>query len=124
MLLGYISDGYSRKAGMVFTSALVVIGSLMATLALKVQHLGTANMLWYLTVVRGIAGVGVGGEFPAGATVSVLLGVDSVDRKLKVISRLHVKAWRITTRPIVDLFSSWQRPSSHAGEVRYAFSCT
>lgn len=70
MLLGFITDGFSRKAGMVFTSGLVVIGSLMATLALKVEHLGVGNMLWFLTVVRGIAGVGVGGEFPSGATVS------------------------------------------------------
>lgn len=70
MLLGFITDGFSRKAGMVFTSALVVVGSLMATLALKVEPLGVNNMLWYLTVVRGLAGVGVGGEFPSGATVS------------------------------------------------------
>lgn len=70
MLLGFITDGFSRKAGMVFTSSLVVVGSLMATLALKVEHLGVSNMMWYLTVVRGIAGVGVGGEFPSGASVS------------------------------------------------------
>lgn len=70
MLLGYITDRFSRKAGMVFTSALVVLGSLMATLALQIEHLGVSNMLWYLTVVRGLAGVGVGGEFPSGATVS------------------------------------------------------
>lgn len=70
MLLGFITDGFSRKAGMVLTSGLVVIGSLMATLALKVEHLGVENMLWFLTVVRGIAGVGVGGEFPSGAAVS------------------------------------------------------
>lgn len=70
MLLGFITDGFSRKAGMVFTSSLVVVGSLMATLALKVETLGVSNMLWYLTVVRGLAGVGVGGEFPASASVS------------------------------------------------------
>lgn len=70
MLLGFITDSYSRKAGMVFTSVLVVIGSLMTTLAMKVEHLGVENMLWFLTIVRGIAGVGVGGEFPSGATVS------------------------------------------------------
>lgn len=71
MLLGFVTDGFSRKAGMVFTSALVVAGSLMATLALRVEHLGVENMLWFLTVVRGVAGVGVGGEFPSGATVSL-----------------------------------------------------
>lgn len=70
LLLGFVTDWWSRKAGMVFTSSLVVIGSLMATLALRVEHLGVENMLWYLTVVRGMAGVGVGGEFPAGAAVS------------------------------------------------------
>ncbi|KAJ4396120.1 hypothetical protein N0V93_000337 [Gnomoniopsis smithogilvyi] len=70
MLLGFITDGFSRKAGMVFTSALVVVGSLMATLALKVETLGVSNMLWYLTVVRGLAGVGVGGEFPSGASAA------------------------------------------------------
>ncbi|KAJ0119181.1 glycerophosphoinositol glycerophosphocholine [Diaporthe amygdali] len=70
LLLGFVTDWWSRKAGMVFTSALVVIGSLMATLALRVQHLGVENMLWYLTVVRGMAGVGVGGEFPAGAAAA------------------------------------------------------
>lgn len=74
MLLGFITDGFSRKAGMVFTSALVVVGSLMATVALRVEHLGLQNMLWFLTIARGIAGVGVGGEFPAGSTVSSNFG--------------------------------------------------
>lgn len=73
LLLGFVTDWWSRKAGMVFTSSLVVVGSLMATLALRVEHLGIENMLWYLTIVRGMAGVGVGGEFPAGAAVSPYL---------------------------------------------------
>lgn len=71
-----------------FTSTLVVVGSLMATLALKVEHLGVSNMLWYLTVARGLAGVGVGGEFPSGATVSDCLPhsdqpVDMLNRDFK-----------------------------------------
>ncbi|KAG6358564.1 hypothetical protein INS49_012081 [Diaporthe citri] len=70
LLLGFVTDWWSRKAGMVFTSSLVVIGSLMATLALRVERLGVENMLWYLTIVRGMAGVGVGGEFPAGAAAA------------------------------------------------------
>lgn len=60
LIFGYTSDRLSRKGGMLVTSGLVIIGSLMATLAFQVQ--GSPNMLWYLTVARGAAGVGVGGE--------------------------------------------------------------
>lgn len=59
LLFGYTSDRFSRKGGMLVTSALVVVGSLMATLAFQVN--GTAHMLWFMTVARGAAGVGVGG---------------------------------------------------------------
>lgn len=47
LLLGFVTDWWSRTAGMVFTSSLVVVGSLMATVALRVEHLGVENMLWY-----------------------------------------------------------------------------
>lgn len=59
MLLGFIIDSFSRNAGIVFISALVFIGNLIAIMALKVKALGVSNILWYSTVLRGLAGVGV-----------------------------------------------------------------
>lgn len=54
---------------MLVTSGLVVIGSLMSTLAFQV-HDSTA-MLWYLTIARGAAGVGVGGEYPTSSAAAL-----------------------------------------------------
>jgi len=60
LIFGYTSDRFSRKGGMLVTSALVAVGSLMATLAFQVN--GAAQMLWFLTIARGASGVGVGGQ--------------------------------------------------------------
>lgn len=59
LIFGYTSDRFSRKGGMLVTSGLVAVGSLMATLAFQVD--GAAHMLWFLTIARGTSGVGVGG---------------------------------------------------------------
>lgn len=65
LTVGYTSDIYSRRSGMIFTSALVVVGTLMATLTLNLES--ETGTLWFFTVARGIAGVGVGGEYPSSA---------------------------------------------------------
>ncbi|CAG8389550.1 unnamed protein product [Penicillium salamii] len=67
--LGYTSDMFSRRAGLLFTSSLVAIGTLMAALALQVHP--SSNMLWYFVIVRGIAGFGVGGEYPPSAAAGI-----------------------------------------------------
>ena len=69
VVLGYSSDMFSRRAGLLFTSSLVVIGTLMSTLALQVHP--SSNMLWYFVVARGIAGFGVGGEYPPSAATGI-----------------------------------------------------
>lgn len=69
IVLGYASDMFSRRAGLLFTSSIVAIGTLMATVALSVHP--TMNMLWYFVVVRGIAGFGVGGEYPPSAAAGI-----------------------------------------------------
>ncbi|KAI4592615.1 Plasma membrane permease, mediates uptake of glycerophosphoinositol and glycerophosphocholine [Pestalotiopsis sp. 9143b] len=69
VLFGYLADKFSRKGGMLVTSGLVVIGSLMSTLAFQVD--GTNAMLWYMTIARGAAGVGVGGEYPTSAAAAL-----------------------------------------------------
>lgn len=69
LVFGYAADKFNRKSGMLVTSALVIIGSLMSTLAFQVH--GTQQMLWYLTVTRGAAGVGVGGEYPTSSAAAL-----------------------------------------------------
>jgi len=54
---------------MLITSSLVVIGSLLATLVFQVK--ATHDMLWFFTIARGIAGVGVGGEYPTSAAAAL-----------------------------------------------------
>jgi MFS family permease len=70
VVLGYTSDKFSRKSGMLFTSSLVIIGSLLATLFFQAPG-SIHNQLWYLTIARGIAGVGVGGEYPTSAAAAL-----------------------------------------------------
>ncbi|KAL4868842.1 hypothetical protein BDV12DRAFT_208916 [Aspergillus spectabilis] len=69
VVLGYVSDMVSRRAGLLFTSGLVTISTLMAALALQVHP--SPNMLWYFVVVRGICGFGVGGEYPPSAAAGL-----------------------------------------------------
>lgn len=79
LVFGYTSDRFSRKGGMLVTSGLVVIGSLMSTLAFQVR--GTEAMLWYLTIARGAAGVGVGGEYPTSAAAALESSNEHFDSK-------------------------------------------
>jgi MFS family permease len=69
VVLGHTSDMFSRRSGLLFTSSLVAIATLLAILALQVHP--SENMLWYFVVVRGIAGFGVGGEYPPSAAAGL-----------------------------------------------------
>lgn len=69
VVFGYTSDMFSRRDGLLFTSSLVAIGTLMSTLALQVHP--SHSMLWYFVIVRGITGFGVGGEYPPSAAAGI-----------------------------------------------------
>ncbi|KAF9012099.1 MFS Git1p-like glycerophosphoinositol permease [Hymenopellis radicata] len=63
--VGLICDRIGRKVALVATTALIVVGAILGTAA----HANTpAGLFWFLTVARGITGVGVGGEYPASST--------------------------------------------------------
>ncbi|KAJ3987519.1 MFS Git1p-like glycerophosphoinositol permease [Lentinula detonsa] len=65
IFVGLICDRVGRKVALFATTALIVVGATLATAA----HASTpAGLFWFLTVARGITGVGVGGEYPAGST--------------------------------------------------------
>ncbi|KAK7463690.1 Plasma membrane permease, variant 2 [Stygiomarasmius scandens] len=65
IFVGLICDRIGRKVALVATTGLIVLGAILATSA----HSDTASgLFWFLTVARGITGVGVGGEYPSSAT--------------------------------------------------------
>jgi MFS family permease len=61
LAFGFISDRLGRKAGAVLTTLFLSLGIIMTA----VSH-GTSDegLFWMLTVSRGVAGFGAGGEYP------------------------------------------------------------
>lgn len=61
LAFGFISDRLGRKSGAVLTTLFLSVGIIMSA----VSH-GTSDkgLFWMLTVSRGIAGFGAGGEYP------------------------------------------------------------
>ncbi|OSX63583.1 hypothetical protein POSPLADRAFT_1139705 [Postia placenta MAD-698-R-SB12] len=67
VFVGLICDRVGRKAGLVITTVLIVIGGILATAA-HGAHGSPQGLFWFMTVARGITGVGTGGEYPASST--------------------------------------------------------
>ncbi|KAH0838390.1 major facilitator superfamily domain-containing protein [Lanmaoa asiatica] len=67
IFVGLICDRMGRKVALVSTTLLIVLGATLGTAAHGAN--GSAlGLFWFLTVARGITGVGVGGEYPASST--------------------------------------------------------
>ncbi|GAA5841554.1 hypothetical protein JCM3766R1_003985 [Sporobolomyces carnicolor] len=72
--IGLLCDYKGRKWGIVLSTVCIVIGIILATGA----H-GTGDNLqrnftgfiWFLTIARGLTGIGVGGEYPSSSTSSL-----------------------------------------------------
>lgn len=65
LVIGLTCDYLGRKVAIVTTTALIVIGGILAT----ASHGITINgMFWMMTISRGIVGFGTGGEYPASST--------------------------------------------------------
>ncbi|KAI0361268.1 MFS Git1p-like glycerophosphoinositol permease [Trametes cingulata] len=65
--VGLLCDRIGRKAALVATTVLIIIGATIGTAA-HGAHGSVQGLFWCLTVARGITGVGVGGEYPASST--------------------------------------------------------
>ncbi|KAL0579105.1 Plasma membrane permease, mediates uptake of glycerophosphoinositol and glycerophosphocholine [Marasmius crinis-equi] len=65
IVVGLICDRIGRKTALVSTTALIVVGAILATAA---NASTPAGLFWFLTIARGVTGVGVGGEYPASST--------------------------------------------------------
>jgi len=67
VVVGIICDRVGRKAGLMITTLMIVIGAILATAA-RGAHGSVQGLFWFLTIARGITGVGTGGEYPASST--------------------------------------------------------
>ncbi|KAI4143402.1 MAG: hypothetical protein LQ340_007020, partial [Diploschistes diacapsis] len=63
--IGLTCDYLGRKAAIVITTVMIIVGGILSAAASGYTTLG---MFWMLTVARGITGFGVGGEYPASST--------------------------------------------------------
>ncbi|MCJ1352753.1 MAG: Plasma membrane permease, mediates uptake of glycerophosphoinositol and glycerophosphocholine [Icmadophila ericetorum] len=63
--IGLTCDYLGRKTAIVVTTAMIVVGGVLATAAHGVTILG---MFWMITIARGVVGFGTGGEYPASST--------------------------------------------------------
>ncbi|KAF2012787.1 MFS general substrate transporter [Aaosphaeria arxii CBS 175.79] len=61
LAFGFLSDRLGRKSGAVLTTLFLSIGIIMTAVSHGVTQKG---MFWMLTISRGIAGFGAGGEYP------------------------------------------------------------
>lgn len=66
--MGFVTDRIGRKAAVFTTTGILILGSVLGTVAHAPTPVG---LFWFLTVARGITGFGSGGEYPAAQTVSV-----------------------------------------------------
>ncbi|KZT68333.1 MFS general substrate transporter [Daedalea quercina L-15889] len=67
IIVGILCDRVGRKAGLVMTTLLIIIGAVLCTVA-RGAHGSVQGLFWFMTVARGIVGVGAGGEYPASST--------------------------------------------------------
>ncbi|EPS95609.1 hypothetical protein FOMPIDRAFT_1132087 [Fomitopsis schrenkii] len=65
--IGLLCDRVGRKAGLILTTTLIVIGATLCTAA-RGAHGNAQGLFWFMTFARGITGIGAGGEYPASST--------------------------------------------------------
>ncbi|ODV97195.1 hypothetical protein PACTADRAFT_32677 [Pachysolen tannophilus NRRL Y-2460] len=78
VVVGVCCDYMGRKWAIVSTTLLIILGSLMCTVA---HGSTTAGMFWMMVVSRGITGFGVGGEYPSCSTAASESANESTKRR-------------------------------------------
>lgn len=98
LLFGLTCDIFSRKNSIIFTTILMLIGSILAAAA---HGSTTHGMFWMMAIGQGVCGVGVGGEFPTAASMTAEAANDN-ERKGKN-KRSRNRGWQyilITNMPL------------------------
>jgi len=66
IFFGLLTDRIGRKTAIVSTTIFIALGALIGTAAHGANG-SVQGLFWCLTFARGITGIGVGGEYPAGS---------------------------------------------------------
>ena len=107
LVFGYVADYYSRKAGMLISTVMLIVFSILCAGSWGVgmpDHPG--GMFAMLTTFRALLGLGIGGEYPAGSTACA-----EVSQTLKSGSRNRWFIWftnfMIDFGFVVSAFVGW-----------------
>lgn len=76
LFFGLFADRIGRKAGLLATATILLIGPILETVSFGANG-SITGMFWMLVIVRGFLGVGIGGEYPCAATTSCEAGEDA-----------------------------------------------
>ncbi|GAA5895808.1 hypothetical protein JCM6882_001386 [Rhodosporidiobolus microsporus] len=78
--IGIVCDLLGRKYGIVLSTVFIVVGIILAT-ASHGAHGSLLGWSWFMTVARGMTGVGVGGEYPSSSASSVEAANEKMPKK-------------------------------------------
>ncbi|KAH3683417.1 hypothetical protein WICPIJ_005636 [Wickerhamomyces pijperi] len=79
---GFLADRLGRKPSFAFSTALIVIGSILCACAKSNSDVG---LFWFLIIARGITGTGIGGEYPLSATSAMETANEKIKSRKKLI---------------------------------------
>mmetsp|Transcript_12611 Transcript_12611/g.20544 ORF Transcript_12611/g.20544 Transcript_12611/m.20544 type:complete len:333 (-) Transcript_12611:228-1226(-) len=88
LIFGFLGDILGRKRAFILSSTLIMLASLGSALAYPI---GSASIMVLLILWRGILGVGIGGDYPLAACISITTASLAICGP----SRLAL-AWRMT----------------------------
>ncbi|KAF4039532.1 Sugar (and other) transporter [Phytophthora infestans] len=88
LLFGFLGDVFGRKVNMIATCVLLIVGSILCTVAYGGSGSST---LWFLVVARIILGIGIGGEYPLAASSSAEDSTNSAERNTRVATTFSLQ---------------------------------
>ncbi|KAG6587227.1 putative inorganic phosphate transporter [Phytophthora cinnamomi] len=88
LLFGFLGDVFGRRVNMIATCVLLIVGSILCTVAYGGS--GSAT-LWFLVGARIILGIGIGGEYPLAASSSAEDSTTSAERNTRVATTFSLQ---------------------------------
>ncbi|KAH9932471.1 major facilitator superfamily domain-containing protein [Fomitopsis serialis] len=80
---GLSCDRFGQKASLSASAAMILVGAVLCTAA-RGLHGGLSGLLWFVTVARGIIGVGIGGIYTSACTIAFEAVDDMTTKKGRV----------------------------------------